>query len=44
MLKVIPKLVSTEENKALNSPIMLEEVRVVVFNMNLDKSLGPYEF
>ena len=40
MLEDIPKVVSIEDNKALNSPISLEEVRSVLFNMNPDKSLG----
>ena len=42
LLEVIPKLVSLEDNRALNKPISLEEVRKVVFNMNPEKSLGPY--
>lgn len=44
MLKVIPKLVTIEDNKALNKLISLEEVRSVVFNMNPDKSPGPDRF
>ena len=44
MLKFIPKLVSVEDNKNLNRPISLEEVRTVVFNMSPDKSPGPDGF
>ena len=44
LLEVIPKLVTMEDNKAINKPITLEEVRVVVFNMNSDKSPGPDRF
>ena len=44
MLKFIPKLVIAEDNKNLNRPITLEEVRTMVFNMSLDKSPGPNEF
>lgn len=44
LLGVIPKLVTTEDNKALNKPITLEEVRTVIFNMNPDKSPGPDGF
>ena len=44
MLKFIPKLISSEDNKVLNKPITLEEVRLVVFNMNPDKSPGPDGF
>ena len=44
MLEVIPKLVTVEDNKALNKLISLEEVRLVVFNMNPDKSPGADRF
>ena len=44
MLKFIPKLSSLEDNKALNQPISLEEVRSIVFNMNLEKSPRPDGF
>ena len=44
MLKCIPKLISTEDNKFLNKPITLKEVKSVVFKMNLDKSPSPYGF
>lgn len=44
MLKFIPKLVTTEENKNLNRPITLEEVRTMVFNLSPDKSPGPDGF
>lgn len=44
MLKFIPKLVIAEDNKNLNRPITLEEVRTVVFNMSPDKSPGPDGF
>lgn len=44
MLKDIPKLLSSEDNKALNKPISIEEVREVVFIMNPDKSPGPDGF
>ena len=41
MLEGIPKLFSLEDNKVLNKPISLEEVRKVVFTINPEKSLGP---
>ena len=44
MIKFIPKLITPEDNKNLNRPITLEEVRFAVFNMNPDKSLGPDGF
>ena len=44
MLEVIPKVVSLKDNKLLNKPITLEEVRLVVFVMNPDKSLAPDGF
>ena len=44
LLKVIPKIVTTEDNKVLNKPITLEEVKSVVFSINLDKSPGPDGF
>ena len=44
MLKVIPRLISDEDNKFLNKPISLEEVKSVVFNMNPNKSPGPDGF
>ena len=44
LLEVIPKLILAKDNKELNKPITLEEVRTVVFNMNPDKSLGPNGF
>lgn len=44
MLKAIPRVVTLEDNKTLNKPISLEEVRLVLFNMNPDKSLGPDRF
>ena len=44
MLKFIPKLIWPEDNKELNKPITLDEVRSVVFNMNPEKSLGPDGF
>ena len=40
MLRFIPKLVTKEDNNFLNRPITLEEVRMVVFSMNPNKSLG----
>ena len=43
-LKVIPKIVTQEDNKYLSKPITLEEVRKVVFDMNPDKSPGPDGF
>ena len=39
MLKFIPKLVTLEDNKNLNKPITLDEVRIVVFSMGPDKFL-----
>ena len=44
LLKVIPKIVTMEDNKALNKPISLEEVKLVVFEINPDKSPGPDGF
>ena len=44
LLKVIPKIVSQEDNIDLNKPITLEEVRKTVFEMNPDKSPGPDGF
>ena len=44
MLEVIPKIINKEDNKALNKPITLEEVRKVVFDLNPDKSPGPDGF
>ena len=44
MLNYIPKLISEEDNKFLNKPITLEEVKSVVFNMKPDKSPGPDGF
>jgi hypothetical protein len=44
LLKVIPKIVTMEDNKVLNKPISLEEVKLVVFEMNPDKSPGPDGF
>ena len=44
MLKFIPKLVTSEDNKNLNRPITLDEVQTVVFNMSPDKSPGPDGF
>ena len=37
---MILKLITIEDNKALNKPITLEEVRMIIFNMNPDKSPG----
>lgn len=44
MLEFIPKLVTKEDNKKINEPITLEEVRTVVFSMSPDKSSGPNGF
>lgn len=44
LLKFIPKLITAEENKNLNRPITLEEVRSVVFSLSSDKSPGPDGF
>ena len=44
MLEDIPKVVSIEDNKALNSPISLKEVKFVLFNMNSDSSPDPNGF
>lgn len=44
MPEAIPRVISPEDNKVLNSPNSLEEVRLVVFSMNLDKSLVPDGF
>lgn len=44
MLEAIPRLTTSEDNKLLNSPITLEEVRQVVFDMNPDKSPRPDGF
>ena len=44
MLKHIPKLISEEDNKFLNEPISLNEVKTALFSMNPDKSPGPDGF
>ena len=44
MLKHIPKLISEEDNKFLNEPFTLIEVKTTLFSMNLDKSPSPYGF
>ena len=44
LLRVIPKVVTQENNKSLKKPITLEKVNKVVFDMNLDKYLGPDGF
>lgn len=38
MLATIPSLISVEDNKNLNKPITLDEVKTTLFSMNLDKS------
>lgn len=40
----IPSLISLEDNKMLMSPFFLEEVRLAVFAMHLDKAPGPDGF
>ena len=44
MLRFIPKQVTAEDNNFLNRPITLEEVHMVFFSMNPDKSPGPDDF
>ena len=40
MLETIPSLISAEDNKNLNKPISMEEVKSALFSMNPDKSPG----
>jgi hypothetical protein len=44
MLEHIPHLISDEENKDLLSLIEEDEVRKVIWSLNLHKSLGSYGF
>ena len=40
MLKHIPKLITEEDNRFLNEPFTLQEVKIALFSMNPDKSPG----
>lgn len=42
--KQIPTLVTNDHNDSLRRPITVFEVELVVINMTLGKSLGPYDF
>ena len=44
LLNYIPRLITKENNKLLNKPITLDEVKYIVFNLNPDKSPGPDGF
>ena len=44
MLMTIPSLITVEDNKSLNKPISLDEVKSAIFSMNPDKSPGPDGF
>ena len=44
MLRSIPKIISDEDNKLLNKPLTLEEIKATLFSINLDKSPGPDGF
>lgn len=44
LLKEIPKILTAEDNKLLNQPFSLEEVKQVVFNLDPEKSPGPDGF
>ena len=44
MLKTIPKVISSNNNKALNKPFILQEIKTDLFNINPDKSPGPDGF
>ena len=44
MLKSITKLITEEDNRILNKPFSLQEVKVALFNINPDNSLGPDGF
>lgn len=40
MLKAIPKVITIEDNKSLNKPFSLQEIKTTLFNINPDKSPG----
>jgi hypothetical protein len=44
MLKNIPSVITKEDNKILNKPISIEEVKTAIFSMHSDKSPGPDGF
>lgn len=44
MLKNIPSIITKEDNKTLNKPISMEEVKVAIFSMHPDKSPRPDGF
>ena len=44
MLKSIPKLIIDEDNRFLNKPFTLQEVKTALFNINPDKSPSPDGF
>ena len=44
MLKAIPKVITTDDNKSLNKLFTLQEIKMNLFNINPNKSLGPNGF
>ena len=44
MLQNILKIITDEDNKLLNKPLTMEEVKIALFSINLEKSLGPDGF
>lgn len=40
LLQNIPKIISDEDNRSLNKPFSLEEIKVALFIINPDKSPG----
>ena len=44
ILQNIPKIISDEDNKLLNKPLTLEEIKSALFSINPDKSPGPDGF
>ena len=44
MLKLIPRLLTNEDNKYLNKKISMEEINEALFSLNPDKSLGSDGF
>ena len=44
LLENIPSLITKEDNKNINNPITMEEVKMALFSMNSDNSPGPDGF
>ena len=44
MLENIPSILKKEDNKNINKPITMEEVKMALFSMNSDNSPGPDGF